>query len=92
MENSKFKRTVYTVSSFLNVEVSVWGTLLKQHHVDCMHAEASYSQRKAWLDCFTVLRSAFTQLRLTEDLAHNTFVVFNMNCPESVGDAPMCYY
>jgi hypothetical protein len=88
MDNSKVTRTVYSIQSFLQVEVATWGTLLKEHHISCMQEEASYSQRRAWFDCFSILKRELTLLKLPEDLAKNTFVVFEYELPRERGRRP----
>ena len=88
MENSKFTRTVYSIQSFLEVEVANWGTFLKEHHIDCMQEQASLSQRKAWFDCFTILRRELTLLNLPEELAQKTFIVFEYELPRERGRRP----
>ncbi|WP_348811072.1 DNA/RNA helicase domain-containing protein [Flavobacterium maritimum] len=88
MENNKTARTVYSIQSFLEVEVATWGTLLMEHHLDCMQEPASYSQRKAWFDCFTILKRELTLLMLPEDLAKNTFLVFEYELPRERGRRP----
>ncbi len=88
MENNKITRTVYSIQSFLQVEVATWGTFLKEHHLACMNEEASYSQRKAWFDCFTILRREFSLLQLPEELAKKIFVVFEYELPRERGRRP----
>jgi hypothetical protein len=88
MENNKFKRTVYSIQSFLEVEVATWGTLLKEHHIDCMQEQTSVSQRQAWFDCFTILRREFSLLQLPEELAENSFVIFEYELPRERGRRP----
>lgn len=88
MENNKVSRTVYSIQSFLQVEVATWGSLLKEHHVSCMQEEASYAQRKAWFDCFTILQRELTLLKLPEDLAQKTYIVFEYELPRERGRRP----
>ncbi|WP_111709154.1 DNA/RNA helicase domain-containing protein [Lutibacter citreus] len=86
--NKKFQRTVYSIYSFLKVDVSTWGSLLKEHHIDCMDEPASYSQRKAWFDCYNILIEEFTKLDLSRDLAENVFVIFEYELPRERGRRP----
>ena len=88
MENNKVKRTVYSIQSFLEVEVATWGNLLKEHHIDCMQEQASLSQRKAWFDCFTILRRELALLKLPKDLDQKTFVIFEYELPRERGRRP----
>lgn len=88
MENSKFNRTVYSLKSFLEVEVSDWGTRLKEHHIDCMQSEASYSQRKAWFDCYNILQQEFKLLNLSEEKREKVFLVFEYELPRERGRRP----
>ena len=88
MKNNKVTRNVYSIQSFLEVEVVTWGTLLKKHHLGCMQEQASYSQKKAWFDCFTILKWELTLLMLPEDLARNIFVVFEYELPRERGRRP----
>lgn len=88
MENNKVTRTVYSIESFLKVEVAIWGNLLKEHHINCMQEPASYSQRKAWCDCFDILKIELALLNLPEDLAKNTFLVFEYELPRERGRRP----
>lgn len=88
MDNNKVSRTVYSIQSFLEVEVATWGTLLKEHHIDCMQEEAIYSQRKAWFDCFTILQRELRLLLLPEELAQKTFIIFEYELPRERGRRP----
>lgn len=88
MENNKFTRTVYSIQSFNKVEVATWGNLLKEHHVECMQDKASYSQRKAWFDCFTILKRELAFLNLSEELSKNAFIVFEYELPREKGRRP----
>jgi hypothetical protein len=88
MDNKQFDRTVYTVRSFLEVEVSHWGNLLKEHHVACMQEEASYSQRKAWFDCFNILRRELHLLAIPDELKESVYVVFEYELPRERGRRP----
>ena len=62
MKETSFDQTVYPIDAFLSVDVKTWGERLKEHHLQCMHQPASGSQRKAWFDCFNILRSCFQNL------------------------------
>lgn len=88
MLNNKITRTVYSLKSFLEIEVASWGNQLKLHHIDCMHEEASASQRRAWYDCFNILREQVTLLKLDTDLAENSFIVFEYELPREKGRRP----
>ena len=88
MTNNKFTNTVYTLQSFLEVDVAVWGNRLKEHQLVCMNDPAGYSQRKAWFDCFNILQQQFSLLELSEELMQNTFVVFEYELPRERGRRP----
>jgi hypothetical protein len=42
MENNKAAITVYSIQSFLEVEVATCGTLLMEHHFSCMQEKENY--------------------------------------------------
>jgi hypothetical protein len=88
MENIKFKRTVYSLTEFLEVDVAEWGNRLKAHHIDCMKEEASPSQRKAWFDCFNILRKEILLLHLSNDSLNNIFILFEYELPRERGRRP----
>jgi hypothetical protein len=88
MKVNQFDSTVYALQSFLEVDVTNWGNLLKQHHITCMGEEASYSQRKAWFDCFNILRREISLLPLTLEQKENIFIVFEYELPRERGRRP----
>lgn len=88
METRKFSNTVYSIQSFLEVEVAAWGSLLKEHHISCMGEIASPSQRKAWFDCFNILRTQFLLLELSKESAENIYVIFEYELPRERGRRP----
>lgn len=88
MENNKAARTVYSIQSFLEVEVATWGTMLMEHHFSCIQEKTSDSQKRAWCDCFTILKRELALLMLPEDLARNIFVVFEYELPRERGRRP----
>jgi hypothetical protein len=88
MTSSKFDKTVYSIQSFLQVEVELWGNQLKAHINECMNEEAGYSQRKAWFDCFNILKREFTLLNLSALLTENIFIVFEYELPRERGRRP----
>ena len=88
MINNKFTNTVYTLQSFLAVDVVVWGNRLKEHQLACMNEAAGYSQRKAWFDCFNILQKQFSLLNLPDELMQNIFVIFEYELPRERGRRP----
>ncbi|TRX32752.1 DUF2075 domain-containing protein [Flavobacterium sp. ZT3R18] len=88
MENKKIKKTVYSIASFLEVDAATWGNLLKEHHIDCMIEEAGFSQRKAWFDCFNILKEELKLLALSPKTVENIFVVFEYELPRERGRRP----
>lgn len=88
MENNKAARTMYSLHSFLSVTLVTWGTLLKEHHRNCMQQEASRSQKIAWIDCFNILKQALVLLNLSEELAKNICIVFEYELPRERGRRP----
>lgn len=88
MKSSQFDRTVYSLKSFLQVDVAVWGNLLKEHHLSCMHEPASYAQKKAWFDCFNILRSELGRLELNPNLQEEVYIVFEYELPREKGRRP----
>lgn len=88
MQKTKFNRTVYNIQSFLAVDVTIWGTRLKEHHIDCMNEVASLSQRKAWFDCFNILRKEFLLLALPKEILNKVYVIFEYELPRERGRRP----
>lgn len=88
MPNIQFKRTVYSIQSFLEVEVATWGNLLKEHHMECMQEEASSSQRKAWFNCFNILRNELSLLQIPKAVADKIYIVFEYFLPREGGRRP----
>ncbi|PWD98782.1 DNA/RNA helicase domain-containing protein [Marinilabilia rubra] len=80
--------TVYSLTQFLAVDVATWGERLKQHHLKCMHEVACYSQRKAWFDCFNILREQITLLNLSDDILDGSFIIFEYELPRERGRRP----
>ncbi|SDH10363.1 DNA/RNA helicase domain-containing protein [Winogradskyella thalassocola] len=85
---NKYDNTVYTIQSFLDVEVADWGNRLKDHHIACMNEKASYSQRKAWFDCYNILKREFTNLKLAQELANSVYCIFEYELPRERGRRP----
>jgi hypothetical protein len=88
MANNQFNRTVYSIQGFLEVEIAIWGNLLKEHHIDCMQEEASYSQRKAWFDCFNILRKELILLPLSQQEKESMYLIFEYELPRERGRRP----
>lgn len=84
----KFKRTVYTLHSFLEIEAADWGAKLKAHHLDCMQSDASYSQRKAWFDCYNILQTELSLTKLSTDKKEGSYIVFEYELPRERGRRP----
>ncbi len=82
------ENTVYTLSEFLDIEVPIWGERLKAHHLKCMHEEAGYSQRKAWYNCFNILREQIALLHLGKALLDSVFIIFEYELPRERGRRP----
>lgn len=85
MKETSFNQTVYSIEVFLSVDVKTWGERLKEHHLHCMHQPASGSQRKAWFDCFNILRSGFEGL---PQLPKDTYLIFEYELPRERGRRP----
>jgi mutator protein MutT len=87
VNEDKFNRTVYSINTFLDLEVSTWGERLKKHIIACMGEEASYSQRRAWLDSFNILRDQLNKLPNTVD-KDNIKIIFEYALPRERGRRP----
>jgi mutator protein MutT len=85
VNEDKFNRTVYSIKSFLKVDVTTWGVRLKEHILACMGEEASLSQRKAWFDCFVILRD---QLNKMPSISDNAKIIFEYELPRERGRRP----
>jgi len=85
VNETKFNRTVYSIKSFLDIDVATWGERLKDHVKACMGEEASYSQRKAWFDCFNILRDQLNQIPNNAD---NGIIIFEYELPRERGRRP----
>ena len=83
----KFNRIVYSIKSFLDIDVSTWGERLKEHVKACMGEEASYSQRKAWFDSFNVLKEQLNELPNTVNF-DNAKIIFEYELPRERGRRP----
>jgi len=83
-----FDRTVYTLQSFQQVDVAEWGAQLKEHHVECMGEAASYSQRKAWFDCFNILHREINLMPLASGAKESIYIVFEYELPRERGRRP----
>jgi hypothetical protein len=88
MSKEAFNRTVYTLNSFKKIDVADWGNLLKEHHLECMHEEASYPQRKAWFDCFTILQRELCLLPLPNVVKERIYIIFEYQLPRERGRRP----
>ena len=80
----KFNRTVYSITDFLNIDVSIWGERLKEHINTCMGEAASYSQRKAWFDSFNILREQLEGITPNSDAK----IIFEYELPRERGRRP----
>ena len=87
VNEAKFNRTVYSIKSFLDIDVSIWGERLKEHISACMGEEASYSQRKAWFDSFNILRDQLNELPNTVGY-DNAKIIFEYELPRERGRRP----
>lgn len=88
MDSKKLERTVYTLEAFMQMDVAQWGTLLKEHHLDCMQEDASVSQRRAWFNCFKALRQQFGAMVLDENLSRHVYLIFEYELPRERGRRP----
>lgn len=83
-----FDLTVYSVPQFLEVDLITWGTRLKKHHLNCMNEEAHVLQKKAWIECFEVMKNVCNALQLTFIELEKIFVVFEYELPRERGRRP----
>lgn len=88
MQQNKFCNTVYSIQSFLEVDIIDWGTRLKEHHLDCLNEKASYAQRKAWVDCFHILRNQLAYLNLPSEILSHSYIIFEYELPRERGRRP----
>lgn len=85
MKETAFEQTVYSIREFLSVDVATWGERLKSHHLHCMQQAASGPQRKAWFDCFNILKSCFQTL---SQLPDRVYLIFEYELPRERGRRP----
>ncbi|SDL36558.1 Uncharacterized conserved protein [Salinimicrobium catena] len=85
MKETAFEQTVYSINEFLSVDVATWGERLKKHHLQCMQQAANGPQRKAWFDCFNILRECFKTL---EDYSPKAHLIFEYELPRERGRRP----
>jgi len=86
MPESTYNQTVYSINKFLSVDVASWGERLKAHHRSCMQEEARGPQRKAWFDCFNVLREELGKIR--DKVNKEASIVFEYELPRERGRRP----
>ncbi|WP_053991286.1 DNA/RNA helicase domain-containing protein [Mangrovimonas sp. TPBH4] len=87
VNSTTFINTTYSLKSFLEVEVSVWGERLKKHILTCTGEQASYSQRKAWFDCFNILKEELSLLPQKTD-PEQAKIIFEYELPRERGRRP----
>jgi len=86
MKETSFNQTVYSIEKFLQLDIITWGESLKAHHLTLMHQEANGPQRRAWFDCFNILRDELGKIE--DPVNKEASIVFEYELPRERGRRP----